>query len=117
MSYYGLLALGIFIGAVITISIQKNTNWKNTGSFIMTVIGAISTGGIFTLIEFLGGNELGDALFMYPIGLLLGLMWVFAKSATDNIKSTQKSAWILGVLHLIGIGIISIFVIIILTNI
>ena len=81
MQSLGMLALGTFIGWVVSYGLLQVTNWANPGNVFSAVISAAVAGGVFTFIQFLGGPNLGTALFMYPLGLAYGalcaaLIWV-----------------------------------------
>ena len=114
MKYFGLLTLGVFIGSIISIAVKKNTNWSNVQSYIWSIIGAACSGAVFTFIQYLGGLSLGDAIFMYPIGLLIGLMWILSGNAIENLKSENRSIRLFAILHIVGVLIFSILVLMIL---
>lgn len=114
MKYFGLLTLGVFIGSIISIAVNKNTNWSNIHSYIWSIIGSALSGAVFSFIQYLGGLTLGDALFMYPIGLLVGLMWVMNSNAVENLKSGNKLIKVFAVLQIVGVFIFSIIVLMIL---
>ncbi len=81
MQSLGMLALGTFIGCVVSYGLLQVTNWANPGNVFSAVISAAVAGGVFTFIQFLGGPSLGVALFMYPLGLAYGalcaaLIWI-----------------------------------------
>jgi hypothetical protein len=103
MDALGMLALGLFIGSVVTIGIQATRDWSNLAKVLSTIFSAALAGTVFTFIEFLGGSKLGNALFYYPVGLLLGLMWGYARAALANVQAEHGNARTLGWLHLAGL--------------
>jgi hypothetical protein len=77
----GMFALGSFIGFIIAYGLTKITDWKNPANVFSAVISAAVAGGVFTFIQYLGGQSIGTALFLYPVGLAYGalcsnLRWV-----------------------------------------
>jgi hypothetical protein len=103
MIWLGMLMLGAFIGFIIAYGLQKITDWSQPGNVFSAIISAAVAGGIFTFIQFLGGEKLGTALFLYPVGLAYGalcnnLRWVTG----PNINRTIAS------LHIAGFCIASI---------
>ena len=103
MAYLGMLSLGAFIGTIITLATLSTTNWSDVGKVLTDLIGAAFTGGVFTFIQFLGGKKIGEGLFLYPVGLVLGMMWVYSKTAMINITSEKVESQILGWLHILGL--------------
>jgi len=89
MAAVGMLMLGAFIVFVIAYSFGETKDWTKPVSIISGAISAAVAGGVFTFIKFVGGVELGNALFYYPLGLAWGalctnLRWV----AGQNVKGT-----------------------------
>ena len=70
----------------------------------------LSGGAVFGFLSFLGGPQIGNALFMYPVGLLLGLMWFYGGIAVANIQSTNPSLRLLGWGHMLGLVTINVLV-------
>ena len=100
MQYVGLLLLGIFVGTIIAIGVQNiKYGGANLSKFLASVFGAAFSGVVFGFIEKLMNTHLGDALFMYPIGLAYSLLFAFAGTAMKNISETKLDLKILGWLH------------------
>lgn len=74
MRSLGMLALGIFIGWITSYGLIHVHDWQNPANVFSAVISAAVAGAIFSFIQFLGGKALGDALFMYPLGLAYGAL-------------------------------------------
>lgn len=104
-----MLALGLFVGFIISTGVIKTTDWTKLQGLFVTIIGSALSGGAFAFIEKLGGERLGDALFFYPIGLLLGLMWRYALAAITHIKSPDRPLQVVGWLHIIGMTLVTLF--------
>lgn len=102
MGHLGLLALGVFVGTLLCIAVRRTTNWSDPVKVVVSLLGAALSGVVFTFIEKMMGDSLGQALYMYPVGLAWSLLWLYADQALDNIKSTDSSLKIVGFLHLLG---------------
>ena len=107
MSFIGMLALGIFVGSIISIGVLKTTDWSKLQGLFVTILGSALSGAVFAFINYLGGTKLGDAVFLYPLGLLLALMWAYARAAAQHIQAPDKSLRLLGWLHLVGLLIVT----------
>ena len=109
MIWLGMLTLGAFIGFIVTFGLQKITDWSNPGNVFSAVISAAVAGGVFTFIQFLGGDKLGVGLFVYPVGLAYGALCNNLRWVTDpNINKT------IAFLHIVGFAIASILLLLLL---
>ena len=72
MASLGMACLGAFIGWIVSYGLVRITDWSKPGNVLSGVISAAVAGGVFTFIQMLGGAELGEALFLYPLGLAYG---------------------------------------------
>ena len=63
---FGVLFLGIFVGIVLGIGLAHSKGSLKAG---ITVVGSALGGGPILYLE----KDLGGALWMYPVGLVLGL--------------------------------------------
>ena len=114
MAAVGMIFLGGFIGSVIGYAIRKIDDWSSLWKILGAIVATSITGSILEFIDFLGGETLGNARFFYPVGLILGFACLFAGDALKNIQSSHKNARILGWLHILGLGILFFFIILIL---
>lgn len=96
--YLGMLAAGAFVGGLLTLGLDLIQGWATYQKVITFVLSAAFSGVVFNFIGYAGGQKVGNGLFMYPVGLLLALMWFQVPAATANIRGTE------GVLHLLGWG-------------
>lgn len=102
MAWLGMLMLGSFIGFILAYGLKQITDWKKPANVFSAVTSAAVSGAVFTFIQFLGAEKLGQALFLYPVGLAYGalcanLRWVTDKDADRTIVF----------LHIIGFVIAS----------
>ncbi|WP_445372051.1 hypothetical protein ACH518_04700 [Methylomonas sp. HW2-6] len=105
MKYVGLLALGIFVGTIIAICVQKTaSDFADLAKIITAILSAALSGVVFSFIEKFMKTPLGDALFMYPIGLAYSLLFAYAGTAMDNIKQ-DGGLQFLGCLHVLAMAI------------
>jgi hypothetical protein len=94
----GMFALGAFIGFVIAYGLTKITDWASPASVFSSVISAAVAGGVFTFIQYLGGQSIGTALFLYPVGLAYGalcsnLRWVVGPDINRSIAFLHIAAF------------------------
>jgi WD40 repeat protein len=111
MAHIAMLALGGFIGTIITVALMKTQNWSDSAKVVTALISSALSGVVFTFIEKVLGTSLGEAIFWYPVGLLIGLMCVYMEYAMGNIKSGKPILVTLGVAHIVGVVVIIGFVI------
>ena len=88
---FGVLCLGIFVGGILAFSLSKSDGNLKTA---IAIIGAALGGAPMLFIE-----DVGQAKWVYPVGLILGLLilrfW-FARSVLVNRRSgrnQQVFAW------------------------
>lgn len=116
MSFLGLLTLGVFVGTLIGISVKKTTDWSDSVKVIVGLIGAAFSGVVFGFIEKMLGTNLGDSLFMYPVGLTWSLIWIEAEQAVKNVRSNNFSQKIIGWLHIGAIVLGTVLVLLLLLS-
>lgn len=105
MENLGMLSLGAFAGGVLCLGLPLNPeNFKIDELMKITlfVVSTAITGPIFTWIGKLGGaTTLGDALFSYPIGLLLALLWFYVRISLLNFSTGNVKLIVLSALHIL----------------
>lgn len=116
MSYLGLLALGVFVGTLLSTAVRKTTSWSDAVKVIVAMLGAALSGTVFTFIEKMMGTTLGPALFMYPVGLAWSLLWLYADQAIENVKSSVANQQIVGWLHISGMILGTVLVLLLLLS-
>ncbi len=111
MAWLGMLMLGSFMGFIIAYGIKQITDWSKPANVFSAVTSAAVSGAIFTFIQYLGGKELGAAIFLYPVGLAYGalcanLRWVTEAGADRTIAF----------LHIASFAIASILLVLVLLS-
>jgi hypothetical protein len=76
----GVITLGVFVGWLLGVGLK---NSSQTLKAVLTVLGAALGGGPILFMKGIGPEK-----WMYPIGLLLGLLWVRLSGA--RIEIVQK---------------------------
>ena len=59
-------------------------------------------------MTFLNGDTDSNAEYMYPVGLLMGLLWFYGEIATGNMASEHFHRKLLGWLHMIGLIVLTV---------
>jgi len=115
MDFLGMLALGLFVGTIISLGIYntKVDAWQKLGTMLSVTLGAAFGGTVFIFLEALGGKTLGAARFMYPVGLILGMMWVYIRWAEEQMESGTPLEKKLGLGHLVLVLFITAVVLVI----
>lgn len=113
MEAVGFLALGLFVGSIISISLLNIPSWNDWKGTMITIFGVAFSGTVFTFIEFLHQDEgPTEALYFYPVGLVLGLIWIIYSSASANIRNATKvkyGGYIIGGLQIAMIVFLCLF--------
>ena len=113
-----MLCLGAFVAGVMNYGLS---NIKDTDTFSevsASIFGAAFSGVIFIFLEFLlkphatGDKVSFKSVFMYPVGLILSLLWLQMNETIDNrIMATGKPAkQIVGWLHFLGLSSITVLI-------
>ncbi|MEL6838436.1 MAG: hypothetical protein AAFP85_04045 [Pseudomonadota bacterium] len=106
MSYLGLLCLGLFVGGVIGLAISDGSMWEKGTGAITAILGAALGGALGVFLQY-APTDLGDAVFAYPIGLVLGVIWPFGRGSWAIIKTGEKGNKIYAGLHILILVIVS----------
>jgi len=101
-----MLAMGVFVGLLVTQGMDYAKDIE-TYKKILTVVLSSSFGGV--VVAYIGKQlDKKEAIPMYPVGLLLGYVWLqIPKLAALIIGGSTLSFW-LGVLGMVGSLILTI---------
>ena len=97
----GYFCLGIFVGTITSHAINFATDAKTSFNAIGIVLPAALGGVAMTFLQSMGKAPHG--MPAYAIGLLIGLMWVRARIAIDNLDSRAPEKYLLGWAHMIAV--------------
>ena len=100
LDYLGMFALGGFVGALVTFGLRFITGFPTFAKALTMILGAALSGTVLLFIERL---DSGRALGAYCVGLLIALMWAYARLAITHIKSTDRGLKVLGWAHIVGV--------------
>jgi hypothetical protein len=84
MAFVGMLAMGIFVGGVVTLGLRKAAT--TIGDFLKMMTGVLTAAFGGVVVTFMdrfrpGGPSTGAidsrSFFMYPVGLLIALLWLY----------------------------------------
>lgn len=118
LEFIGMFCLGAFVAGVMNYGLS---NIKDTDTFSKvsaSIFGAAFSGIIFIFLEFLlKKQESGDvasfkSVFMYPVGLLLSLLWLQMNETIDKriLANGEPSKQIVGWLHFIGLSALTVLI-------
>ena len=94
MAALGMLILGAFVGYIVTFGLVQVKDWANPVATLNGILSATVAGGLFALIERVGENGIGQAIYFYPVGLGYGALCTNLRWMTR-----EKRGW-LQILHL-----------------
>ncbi|MEL7300530.1 MAG: hypothetical protein AAFM92_09130 [Pseudomonadota bacterium] len=100
MAFFGLLCLGLFVGGIIGMGFVEDSaspvtdadgkivdpgglrpqGMASSGKAVKSLLGAAIGGGLGAFIQLVEA-PIGEAVFAYPVGLLLGFIWPFVKGS------------------------------------
>jgi hypothetical protein len=101
----GLFSLGIFVGTIVTVAIEKINDWTDIQKILGAVFSAVFAGAILAFIRLASGQQLERAAAYYPIGLFYGLVWYYARAAVDHVQANDTGTIALGWLHIAGLAL------------
>ena len=109
MDRLGMFALGGFVGGLLCLGLPVTTEisggeFQKIAFFVLT---SAFTGPVFVWIGYLGGSKIGEALFAYPIGILIALLWFYVRLSLINIAGDNLNLQVLGGLHIIAIVLVT----------
>ncbi|MEO1641540.1 MAG: hypothetical protein AAFU41_20105 [Pseudomonadota bacterium] len=108
MSYLGLLCLGLFVGGVIGMGVTEGKVWGSGPGAFATIFGAALGGSLGVFLQF--APDLGDAVFAYPMGLVLGFIWPFVRGSWGIVKEGDEGSFTFALGHVLVLLALSAFV-------
>lgn len=117
LAYFAYLSLGGFVAGMMIVGLR--TVKDNADAFVKisntTVFAALTGAGIFPLITFVTSQTKtsGPAIYMYPIGLGVTMLWFYAEDAQRNIESKEWKTCLLGWVQMLATWLASLAVLLI----
>jgi hypothetical protein len=94
VAYLGMLSLGGFVGALLTLGVNHIDGYSTFAKLVATVLGGSFSGVVMQFVDkHLGGKKMGSARFIYPVGLLLALFWLYVPALVD-LATSETTKWI-----------------------
>ena len=100
VGYIGMLCLGGFVGGFLVLGLDDSKGMENWQKVVSTSFAAFS-GVLFAFIQMIGRDNIGEALFMYPVGLLLAMLSYYGGDAGKNMASPDPATKLLGWGHML----------------
>lgn len=108
MTYLGMCCLGAFVGGVLALGIDYIKTRTTYLQLSVAIIAAALSGTVVGYFDYLARQGSNQGLFTYPIGLLLALLWYYARFGVGYIIRGNPVQRTLGSLHLCAIAIATI---------
>jgi hypothetical protein len=106
VDFLGLFSLGAFVGAIVTNGLRFIDGFGSFAQAVTLILAAALSGTSIVFLDRFANRT--NALGAYAVGLMIALMWTYAKVGVDNISSGNPSLRILGWAHIIGVVIATI---------
>ena len=106
-----MLALGTFIGLIATYPLPFITEIDDWRKVLASIIGACFGGVVATFITN-QSKRAPDAVFMYPVGLMLGYSWQQTRALGDMVKGQDHWMVFLGGVGLLGNILLTLFAVV-----
>jgi len=116
----GMLCLGAFVGGIMNYGLAKIHDHESFLKVSAAIAGSVFSGGVFLYLQFMTsklemkGVLKQEAIYFYPIGLILALLWLQVLSTIENLLKPESKNKIIGWLHFIFVSLITIGILIIL---
>jgi hypothetical protein len=106
MANLGMLMLGVFVGTFLTLGIGVIDSQDSWAKMVGTVLGAAFGGVVMVFIDKWSTEPIGNAKYMYPVGLALMVPWFYMKQVMELVRSPDELIRGIGKL---GLGAIAVF--------
>ena len=100
VGYIGMLCLGGFVGGFLVLGLDDTTGMENWQKVVSTSFAAAFSGVLFAFIQLIGRDKIGEAMFMYPVGPPLAMLWYYGRDAGKNMASPDPATKLLGWGHM-----------------
>ena len=117
LEFLGMLCLGAFVAGIMNYGLSHIKDTDTFTKVSASIFGAAFSGVVFVFIEFLlkqhddKTSVAYKSVFMYPVGLILSLLWLQINETIKRITDQQKPLKIIGWLHFAGLSIVTILLV------
>jgi hypothetical protein len=116
LEYIGMFCLGTFVAGIMNYGLSSINNSDTFLKVSASILGGTFGGVVFIFLQWILGQKnnviLFRSAFMYPVGLILSLLWLQMNSTIENlIISTERKKQIIGWSHFIGLSILTFFIV------
>lgn len=98
LPYIGFLCLGGFIGGVLNYGIQYIDSLDDFLKSINLIVGTAIAGSVLLFLQFLSKEKFvkedKNAIYAYPLGLLLALLWLQARKGLMQLPEFYNKLFI-----------------------
>lgn len=118
LPYIGFFSLGAFISGILNYGLKLLTSIKDFQTFVAIVGSLAFAGGVYAFLQYLNEDKFTandkQAIYMYPIGLVVSLLWLQVKNSITEfiIGGNSIILKVIGYSHLIFVSLITIYLII-----
>jgi len=99
----GLFSMGIFVGSIVTMAVEKINDWSDLQKILGALFSAAFAGAVLAFVRLASGQNLQEAAAYYPMGLFYGLLWYYARAAVNHVRASDTGTIALGWLHIVGL--------------
>lgn len=113
LEYIGMFSMGAFVGGILNYGLAHIADNKTFLKISTAILGAAFSGVVFVFLQFLLPEHanLEKYVFMYPVGLLLALLWLQVPESINNrIAAGRTSLRVVGWIHFISVTLITILI-------
>jgi len=121
ISFIGMFCLGAFVAGIMNYGLSKINDSDTFIKVCGSIVGAVFGGVIFIFIQYIDhqpgnktGKALGDAIYMYPVGLLMSLLWLQVLNSIRNWIPAQKGQTLIAWMHFIFVAALTIGIVVVL---
>ena len=109
LEYIGMFSLGAFVGGIINYGLNSIESTKSYAKVVTTSFGAAFGGSLILFLEKFDRSD-DDSIYMYPIGLILSLLWgQIVETINTRIGADEKGKQIIGWIHLTAVSGLTIY--------
>jgi hypothetical protein len=90
MAFAGMFALGVFVGGIVTLGLKFTSSYDAFIKVMGAVLAATLSGVAVGFMDKYKGSAQPESFFMYPIGLLIALLWLYFPDVENQTNPLVK---------------------------